>query len=300
MNGVIPEYAKLIAEVDRPFSVTTPREMLNQGRVLRSITDTPGNRGEEYNIFKEGARLVTGFTPMTLDIRNDFAFAGKAYTPRRTEAKSAAQRDMKRANLTQADMLRSWDTYLDNLYREQSKLYQDIESARDLMPGLSKSRQDTIIRQNLVQGARLGKAEANAIMNGEFWPTDASKELWKDLIRMRQAEGRTFMTDMSDFSPFNQRSRDRKREPLSVASPEPAPRAVPAPMNPLDLLPPGSVIRPRSTQPAINPLDLLPPGSVIRPRSTQPISGPRGQIDPAILGTDPATQALAKSLGRTN
>ncbi|HAI36938.1 MAG TPA: hypothetical protein DCM40_01740, partial [Maribacter sp.] len=68
-------------------------------------------------------------------------------------------------------------------------------------------RQDTIIRQNLVQGARLGKAEANAIMNGEFWPTDASKELWKDLIRMRQAEGRTFMTDMSDFSPFNQRSR---------------------------------------------------------------------------------------------
>tara|TARA_Y100000114_G_scaffold35766_1_gene31311 strand:- start:4965 stop:9377 length:4413 start_codon:yes stop_codon:yes gene_type:complete len=297
MNGVIPEYAKLIAEVDRPFSVTTPREMLNQGRVLRSITDTPGNRGEEYNIFKEGARLVTGFTPMTLDIRNDFAFAGKAYTPRRTEAKSAAQRDMKRANLTQADMLRSWDTYLDNLYREQSKLYQDIESARDLMPGLSKSRQDTIIRQNLVQGARLGKAEANAIMNGEFWPTDASKELWKDLIRMRQAEGRTFMTDMSDFSPFNQRSRDRKREPLSVASPEPAPRAVPAPRvsplsNPyLNLAPPAP-----ATAPISNPyLNLAPPAP-----AAPPVSGPRGQIDPAILGTDPATQALAKSLGRTN
>jgi len=293
MNGVIPEYAKLIAEVDRPLSVTVPREMFNQGRVLRSITDTPGNRGEEYNIFKEGARLVTGFTPMTLDIRNDFAFAGKAYTPRRTEAKSAAQRDMKRANLTQSDMVRSWDTYLDNLYREQSKLYQDIEAARELMPGLSKSRQDTIIRQNLVQGARLGKAEANAIMNGEFWPTDASKELWKDLIRMRQAEGRTFITDMSDFSPFNQRSRDRKRQPLSVASPGPAPRAAPpatprAPVsNPyLNLAP---------SAPVSNPYLNLTPVTPAAP----PVSAPQGRVDPAILGNDPATQALAKSLGRS-
>lgn len=299
MNGVIPEYAKLIAEVDRPLSVTVPREMFNQGRVLRSITDAPGNRGEEYNIFKEGARLVTGFTPMTLDIRNDFAFAGKAYTPRRTEAKSAAQRDMKRANLTQSDMVRSWDTYLDNLYREQSKLYQDIEAARELMPGLSKSRQDTIIRQNLVQGARLGKAEANAIMNGEFWPTDASKELWKDLIRMRRAEGRTFITDMSDFSPFNQRSRDRKRQPLSVASPGPAPRAAPPRSVPVfDSSQPFTVETPApapSTAPVFNPSM---PFTIESP-AAPPISTPQGRVDPAILGNDPATQALAKSLGRS-
>jgi len=296
-NGIIPAYAELIAEVDRPFSVTTPREMLNQGRVLRSITGAPGDRGEEYKPFKEGARLVTGFTPMTLDIRNDFAFAGKAYTPRRTEAKSAAQRDMKRGNLTMGDMLTSWDTYLDNLYREQSKLYQDIEAARKLMPGLSKSRQDTIIRQNLTKGAKLGKAEANAIMNGEFWPTDASKELWKDLIAARKAEGRTFVTDMSDFSPFNQRSRDRKRQSLSLDSPGDAPRAtvptVPTfdPSQPFTIESPSSV---PSVAPTFNPSI---PFTIETP-AAPPVSSPSAQVDPTLLGGDPATQALAKSLGR--
>ena len=299
-NGIIPAYAELIGEVDRPFSVTTPREMFNQGRVLRSITGAPGDRGEEYKPFKEGARLVTGFTPMTLDIRNDFAFAGKAYTPRRTETKTAAQRDMKKGNLTMGDMLTSWDTYLDNLYREQSKLYQDIEAARKLMPGLSRSRQNTIIRQNLTQGAKLGKAEANAIMDGEFWPTDASKELFKDIVAARKAEGRTFITDMSDFSPFNQRSRDRKRQPLSLDSPGEAPRAT----VPNTEIPPGFKLDPMPS----NPAPSLPPGFKLDPISLPiaPVTVPTAptvtasntQVDPTLLGGDPATQALAKSLGR--
>ena len=307
LNGVIPAYSQLIGEVDRPFSALdvpktgnlrkAVRETFNQGRVLRSITGAPGGRGEEYKPFKEGARLVTGFTPMTLDIRNDFAFAGKAYTPRRTEAKSAAQRDMKKGNLTMEDMLTSWDTYLDNLYREQSNLYQDIEAARKLMPGLSKSRQDTIIRQNLTKGAKLGKAEANAIMNGEFWPTDASKELWKDLIAARKAEGRTFVTDMSDFSPFNQRSRDRKRQSLSLDSPGEAPRAtvpiVPTfdPSQPFTIESPSPV---PSVAPTFNPSM---PFTIETP-AAPPVSAPSAQVDPTLLGGDPATQALAKSLGR--
>jgi hypothetical protein len=234
---------------------------------------------------------------MTLDIRNDFAFAGKAYTPRRTETKSAAQRDMKKGNLTMGDMLTSWDTYLDNLYREQSNLYQDIEAARKLMPGLSKSRQDTIIRQNLTKGAKLGKAEANAIMNGEFWPTDASKELWKDLIAARKAEGRTFVTDMSDFSPFNQRSRDRRRQSLSLDSPDEAPRAtvpiVPTfdPSQPFTIEPPSPV---PSVAPTFNPSM---PFTIETP-AAPPVSAPSAQVDPTLLGGDPATQALAKSLGR--
>jgi len=310
LNGIIPAYAQLIGEVDRPFSALdvpktgnlrkAVRETFNQGRVLRSITGAPGGRGEEYKPFKEGARLVTGFTPMTLDIRNDFAFAGKAYTPRRTEAKSAAQRNMKKGNLTMEDMLTSWDTYLDNLYREQSNLYQDIEAARKLMPGLSKSRQDTIIRQNLTKGAKLGKAEANAIMDGEFWPTDASKELWKDLIAARKAEGRTFITDMSDFSPFNQRSRDRKRQSLSLDSPGEAPRAT----VPNTGIPPGFELDPMPSDPAPS----LPPGFELDPISlpvapptvpTAPtITASNTQVDPTLLGGDPATQALAKSLGR--
>tara|TARA_R100001460_G_scaffold64039_1_gene104203 strand:- start:14058 stop:18530 length:4473 start_codon:yes stop_codon:yes gene_type:complete len=309
LNGVIPAYSQLIGEVDRPFSALdvpktgnlrkAVRETFNQGRVLRSITGAPGGRGEEYKPFKEGARLVTGFTPMTLDIRNDFAFAGKAYTPRRTEAKSAAQRDMKKGNLTMEDMLTSWDTYLDNLYREQSNLYQDIEAARKLMPGLSKSRQDTIIRQNLTKGAKLGKAEANAIMNGEFWPTDASKELWKDLIAARKAEGRTFITDMSDFSPFNQRSRDRKRQPLSLDSPGDAPRAtVPSKIPSFDDLIPSNIPSFDDLIPTLDESSLSVPIAPPTVPTAPTITASNTQVDPTLLGGDPATQALAKSLGR--
>jgi len=288
LNGIIPSYAALFGEFDKPLSAN-PREAFNQGRVTRAITGTPGGRGETYNGFKEAARLVTGFTPMRLDMQNDFAFAGKSYTPRRTEAKSAATRAMKQANLTKDDMLRQWDSYLDNLYREQSKLYNDIQAARTL--GLS----DTDIRRNLVQGAKLGKAEANAIMNGEFWPTDASSELWKELVRQRQAEGRTFMTDMSDFSDFNQKSRDRMRESLSVASPTPVPSATPAPdINFDDLIPQSQ------PQPEINFDDLIPQQQGSLPTAPAPVQTASAQVNPIVLGNDPATQALAKALGRSS
>ena len=289
MNGIIPSYGAMIAEFDKPLSFTAPREMFNQGRITRALTGTPDKRGVEYNRFKEAARLVTGFTPMTMDMRNDFKYSGLEYTPRRTEAKTGATAAMKAANLTQEDMLREWDSYLDNLYREQSKLYADVQAARDM--GLS----DTDIRKNLVQGARVGRAEANAIMNGEFWPTDASKELWKDTIRARQQEGRTFMTDMSDFSPFNQRSRDRLREPLAVSEPTAYPSAKPASdINFDDLIPQSQ------PQPEINFNDLIPrqQGSVM-PVAPQPMQTAAAKVNPIVLGNDPATQALAKSLGRS-
>lgn len=292
LNGIIPSYGAMIMEFDKPISGVTPggslRESFNQGRVLRSLTGTPDARGVEYKPFKEAARLVTGFTPMTADMRNDFKYAALEYTPRRTETKTAATQAMKKANLTQEDMLREWDTYMDNLYREQSKLYKNIEAARTM------GMDDTDIRRNLVKGGNMGRAEANAIMNGEFWPTDASKELYKDIIALRQQEGRKFMTDMSDFSPFNQRARDRLREPLSVANPTPYPRAKPASdINFDDLIPQSQ------PQPELNFDDLIPQQQGSLPTPTPPIQTASAQVNPILLGNDPATQALAKSLGRS-
>jgi hypothetical protein len=107
----------------------------------------PGPRGEEYNVYKEGARLITGFTPMRVDLQNDFAFKGLEYGPRRTDAKTTATRVIQQADSTLEDMNAAYSTYLDNLYREQTKLYSDIQAARKL--GLS----DTDIRRNLVNGA---------------------------------------------------------------------------------------------------------------------------------------------------
>jgi hypothetical protein len=145
----------------------------------------------------------------------------------------------------------------------------------------------------------MGRAEANAIMEGEFWPTTASKELWKDLVQLRQQEGRKFMTKMTDFTPFNQRARDRMREPLAADR-------ITVPRNMFDDLIP--------TAPAPAPSnvfqDLIPDkqGSISIPQAptqTASISLPQAptqtasaKVSPELLGGDPATQDLARALGR--
>jgi hypothetical protein len=100
---------------------------------------------------------------MELNLRRDFQFAGGKYSPLRTEAKSAALRKIRAADRTPEEMMGAWNQYLDNLYREQSKLYADIQNARTL--GLS----DRDIRRQLIGEAKLGTDEVNRIMRGEFY-----------------------------------------------------------------------------------------------------------------------------------
>jgi hypothetical protein len=166
----------------------------------------------------------------------------------------------------------------------------DIQAARQM--GLTEKD----IRRNLVKGANIGRKEANSIMRGEFWPTQASKELYKDIIALNKAEGRTRVTDRPSFSTFNRLSRARNGERLAVSDPVPAERAAPpAPVPVFDPSQPFTIDAPSSSPaiaPAFNP-------SMPFTIETPPISTPQGRVDPAILGNDPATQALAKSLGRS-
>jgi len=292
LNGIIPEYVRLAGEFE---NVRTGE--FEPGRVYRAATGLPGKRGEEYNVFKEGARLVTGFTPMTVDLQNDFAFKGLEYGPRRTDAKTTATRVIKRADATIEEMNTAWGNYLDNLYREQSKLYADIQSAREL--GLS----DFDIRRNLVQGANMSRSEVNAIMDGRFYPTAASRELAKDINAMRKSEGRSFVEGRVPFTSFNRMTSSRINEPLARSQPSaeklraPAPTQT-APTGVFDDLIPSS---PAPAAPAPTGVfdDLLPQREGSLPVAPAPVQTASAMVDPILLGTDPATQALAKSLGRS-
>lgn len=287
-GGIIPAYFRL--GVEEKGGEIVP------GRMYRAATGMPGARGEQYDVFKEGARLVTGFTPMTVDLQNDFAFKGLEYGPRRTDAKQTATRVIKRADATLDDMNQAWGSYLDNLYREQSKLYMDIQSARKL--GLSEFD----IRRNLVNGANMSRAEANAIMDGRFYPTAASRELAKDINAMRKAEGRSFVEGRVPFTSFNRMTSSRINEPLGRAEPTAEKRTAPLPSGG-GQLPPGFTLDPVPTPTPAAPS--LPPGFTLDPASMPVIpASPRlqtasAQVNPIVLGNDPATQALAKSLGRT-
>ena len=290
LNGIIPEYISLVGEFE---NVRTGE--FEPGRVYRAATGLPGKRGEEYNVFKEGARLVTGFTPMTVDLKNDFAFKGLEYGPRRTDAKTTATRVIKRADATLEDMNVAWGNYLDNLYREQSKLYADIQSARKL--GLS----ETEIRKNLINKANLGRKEVNMIMQGKFFPTAATRELAKEINAMRKAEGRTFREGRIPFNSFNAMSRERLGESLGgvdVNPPSPAAPTRVAPTGVFDDLVPSS---PAPAAPAPTGVfdDLLPQRQGSLPVAPAPVQTASAMVDPIVLGNDPATQALARSLGRS-
>lgn len=293
MNGLIPEYARLAGEF-KNLNPTSYPDMVEPGRVYRAAAGIPGKRGEEYNMYKEGTRLITGFTPMQVDLKNDFAFKGLEYSPRRTDAKQQASQIIKRADATTEQMERAWGTYLDNLYREQSKLYADIQSAREL--GLS----ETNIRKNLINKANLGAKEVNMIMQGKFFPTAASRELAKEINEARRAEGRVFRENRITFDTFNRMSRERVGEALGgtdVNPPSPASGPAPVPSSP-GSLPPGFRLRPSAPAPAT-----VPPGFRLKesslPMPPQPnVQTASSQVDPALLGDDPATKELAERLNR--
>jgi hypothetical protein len=291
----MPGYAREIVEIRGGD--------IRPGRITRAMTDTPGPQGEEFNLPAEFARVVTGFTPMELNLKRDFQFAGKEYGPRRQDAKTAATRIIRAPDRTAEEMLGAWNQYLDNLYREQVKLYGDIQAARTL--GLS----DKDIRRQLIKEAKLGADEVNMIMRGQFYPGSASEELLKDIRMQERFDKINRVTPASDLPvrEFNQATRARMRQELIPEKPatEAAPRAAapsggmfddlvpsaPAPRNPFeDLLPGGGGSGSSSTQGATLP----PPAfdSVPAPSAPQLPTAPanRASLSPSLLGGDLASQ----------
>lgn len=290
MATYIPGYFREIGEVRGGD--------LRPGRITRAMFDIPGPQGEEFSMPTEFARVVTGFTPMELNLRRDFQFAGKEYSPRRQETKTSATRIIRAPDRTAEEMTSAWSQYLDNLYREQTKLYGDIQAARTL--GLS----DKEIRRQLVKEAKLGSDEVGTIMRGQFYPGQASSELLEDIRMQEKADKINRTTPTSDIPvrDFMRMSRDRMREPLiaeePVAPSRRAPTAAPAgmfddlvpsapsaaPVNPFgDLVP--------QRQGAATPPPVFAPTPV--PSAPQLPTAPtnRASLSPSLLGGDLASQA---------
>jgi len=201
LSAYIPGYGRMFYE-ERGGEI-------QEGRLTRGITGLTGTRGQTYTVNEELARAVTGFTPITLNLRQDFQFKGGEYLPLRSSAKGVATRVIKKADSTIEDMNVAWDTYLDNLYREQSKLYYNVLQARKL------NVDDQSLRSQL-KSAGLGAAEITAILEGRFWPGLASKELIVETKREMRSEDRAprVIQDIP-WSSFNEKSNNVRNQPLS-------------------------------------------------------------------------------------
>ena len=179
------------------------------GRLTRAMMGIPGPQGQDFSLQEEAARLVSGYTPMVLDLGRDFWYNGAEYTALRTEAKGIATNVVRRNDATEAQMLTAWQSYMDNLYRHQSALYADVLAARQL--GLSNA---DIIRQ-LRQRARLGSAEAAMIVRGRFYPTGPSRELIRELRRDVIVDGQPRVVERPPFVQFQRMVNDQINRPLS-------------------------------------------------------------------------------------
>jgi len=256
------------------------------GRITRAMMGVPGPQGQEYDLPAELARVITGFTPMELNLRRDFKYSGLEYSPRRTDAKSAATRIIQAPDRTVDEMLSGWGTYLDNLYREQSRLYADIQAARGL--GLS----DTDIRRQLIKDAKLGTIEVNTIMRGEFFPTNASREMIQDINRQRYQQKVPFRTDDIPFGTFTRMSQERRGEALNPRLVEMESEAATMPVEPA---PPMQPAAPRYT--LVSTPEPAAPAPVVgtgpAPASPQPARAPAVRVlqSPDLAGSDPISRA---------
>jgi hypothetical protein len=201
LGGFLPGYFREIAQ---------PRQGTWQpGRLTRAMTDTPGGQGQDFSLQEEAARLVSGFTPMVLDLKRDFWYNGASYSSLRSEARSIASNVIKRNDSTEAQMLGAWEGYLNNLYRHQSSLYADVLAAKQL--GLS----DAEITRQLIQKAKLGSAEAAMIVRGRFYPSGPSQDTIRDIRREVIAEGQRRVVADPPFVEFQRMTNEQINRPLS-------------------------------------------------------------------------------------
>jgi hypothetical protein len=292
-TSYLPAYAREI--------LTEKEGALKPGRLARVFMDTPGKQGQEYNLATEFARMVSGFTPMELNLKRDFQFAGKEYSPLRQDAKTSATRVIRAPDSTPDEMRQAWSTYLDNLYREQGKLYGDIQAARAL--GLS----DASIRRQLVEDAELGSEEVSSIMRGKFYPKDVSEEFYASIRsqELRNQINRKTPVREIPFRDFRAMTRARARDPLIAPEKTSTPVQTRAPdLGPFADMP--SEAPAQTAAPDLGPFADMPmaaPAIPAIPAAPKLPSAPlspqnRAALSPSLLGGDPISQQLNSEIAQ--
>jgi hypothetical protein len=302
-NETDPRVVKVLKSVSHVLNTYVPgqlREFLEvrkgvwePGRTSRAMLEVSGPQGQEYNLPAEAFRVVTGLTPMELNLKRDFQFSGAVYSTRRTDAKGAAQSILRAPDKSAEEMTAAWEQYLEVLYKEQAKLYRDIQDARTL--GLSEAN----IRRSLVKEAGLGGQEVSALMRGQFYPGYVTSQTLGEIRAQARAEGidRTTPASQIPIRQLNQLSQSMRGQPLISQPPakretQPS-KPAPAPVDIdrlFDVPAGGGGSGSRSTQGAAPPPPAF--GSMPAPSAPQLPTAPanRASLSPSLLGGDLASQ----------
>ena len=278
LEGLAPRYWLEIAE-ERGGE-------LRPGKLTRSLTGMPGPYGDETDPRADVARLVTGFTPMKVSGVQSLGFNAEEYQKLRNDAKGAAGRILRAPDRSSAEKAEAYSDYVEDIKRSQALMHDAIRTAEKL-----GTPADDIER--VLSGQGLGRAEIGNLMNGLLYITPVSEDFQKDLVQYNSLREITPMEEIP-FDLIEKTFSENLNSPLATTrmlteqEADAGQRYINIDMS----LPPGFTLDPP-------PAKMLPPGFTLDPPPAPPVSAPQGRVDPAILGNDPATQALAKSLGRS-
>jgi hypothetical protein len=181
---------------------------LGPGRLRRSLLGQPGSRGQVYDTREEIARIFTTITPIDINNRTNFNFAGGEYLSKARPLKTKVNSAITRADATIPETLEAWGSYLDNLYRVQSELYYKVLAARAM-----GTPRDVIIKQ--LKEANLGNAEIASILRGEFRPSLIAEQTVKDFKRQLKNEDKQYLVKKRPWSEYIRIARERNKEKLS-------------------------------------------------------------------------------------
>jgi len=270
---------------------------LKKGKTLKALTGEPSASGRFSLPEAEFARMLTGLTPMTHTATDAIKFDAIKYADGRNASLSAVKRIVRAGDTTREQKTQEFADLIEAYRAQQNELYVNIENARIL----GASTRDII--RALVEDANMSSAEANQIARGRLYVKPLSEDLVNSIERRKKENDFQSISDLPYDEMFRM-VRESIDSPLATISKRKAEGTfVPSRMrdalvgtNPLEGLTPDMFNQ------APNPLEGLTPDMFNQAPVTPaapPVSAPQGRVDPAILGNDPATQALAKSLGRS-
>ena len=283
VEGVTPRYFLEIAE--------EKGGRVRPGKVYRSLTGMPDASGtKDFDPIEEGARLLTGLTPMELNLSSTFNFAASEYASIRSDAKGAFTGMLDDADRTADDMVDAASQYIQTAIRLQTEMFGKYQAA--IKTGADPRK----IRQSMTKDANLSVDEATAIMRGELYIKGVAQDMFRDI---QERQRRKEVEPMAEIPVFRIQELVRENLYRKLGSDEGygAFQEETSFVNPFadipDDVPSQPVVQPTvptpvQTIPFVNPFMDIPDDA----------PAPTGKVDPILLGGDPATQALAEQLGR--
>ena len=280
-ESFVPRYGLEFFEADR--------EEIREGKLLRALKGMPGKNEEELNVGQEAVRMIFGLTPMELKGGKQLQYDAQEYKGLRDPAASRARSKFRDMDRTTEEKYQAFLDYADSLANSQSLMYYKIDRARRL--GVPEAE----IKRRLA-AANIGNAEIDALLTGELYLAVPSDDLIGELEERAQYEDYKPMgvVPFERILDYIQENDGRKLDARSFQEDE------------------GTAVPEYERYEIIDEFDFesdnfeevdtfefeqesaLPQAPV-----TQPMQTAAAQVNPIVLGNDPATQALAKSLGRS-